>query len=342
MVAVRSHEAEKFLRGRADHVLFYLFFGTDAGLTHERARQISRAAVSDPNDPFQLVRVDGDAIAADPALLADEANTVGLFGGRRSIWVSVGSKNIVPSCESLLADPPRDCTIILEAGALKRDSALRRLFEQQRMAAAVECNQDDAAALHEMVSETVRLAGLTITDEARETLVSLLGEDRLSTRSEVEKLVLFTGPRGEIDRRTVELLIADSSVLEVESALEAAFTGRIDSIEEILIRYFKGGGDPGVLLGQALRHALMLHRSKLLAASGMPIEAAVERVAIVPFHVRKSMLIQARAWLPDRLLKGIEGLSEGIRRTRREPRLAAPIATRVLWSLALGARAKRS
>ena len=342
MVAVRSHEADKFLRGRAEHVLFYLFFGTDAGLTHERARRAARSAVDDPNDPFQLVRLEGDALAADPALLADEANTVGLFGGRRSIWVNVGSKNIVTACEAMIADPPTDCTIVMEAGALKRDSALRRLFEQQRTAAAIECNQDDAAALHEMVGETVRSAGLQITDDARETLVSLLGEDRLSTRSEVEKLFLFAGAGGVIDKRAVELLVADSSVLEVEVAIEAAFTGRIDIIEEILLRYFKGGGDPGVLLGQALRHALMLHRSKLLAASGMPIEAALERTAKVPFHVRKSMLNQARMWLPDRLLKGVEGLAEGVRRTRREPRLAAPIATRVLWSLALGARAKRS
>lgn len=341
MVAVRSHEADKFLRGRADHLLCYLFYGTDAGLISERARKIARAAVDDPDDPFQLVRIDGDAIAADPALLADEANTVGLFGGRRAIWVTVGSRNIVPACEALLADPPRDCTIVLEAGALKRDSALRRLFEQQRLAVAVECNQDDAASLNLMVSETVSSRGATISDQARDRLVSLLGEDRLSTRSEVEKLILYAGQAGQIDERAVELLVADASVLEVENSIEAAFSGRIDAIEETLVRYFSGGGDPGVLMGQALRHALMLHRSMLLAASGLPIENALERTAKVPFHVRKSMSAQARLWHPERLLKGIEGLSEGVRRTRRDPRLAAPIATRVLWSIALGARSRR-
>ena len=62
---------------------------------------MARASVDDPQDAFQLVRMDGDAIASDPLKLADEANTIGLFGGRRAIRVSPTSKPLLAALEPL-------------------------------------------------------------------------------------------------------------------------------------------------------------------------------------------------------------------------------------------------
>src|ERR1700730_9605639 len=83
MVAVKSHEAERFLARPPPHIYLYLVFGTDAGLVTERARKIVSRAVDDPKDPFQLVRIGGDELANDPARLAVKVNTIPLFGGRR-------------------------------------------------------------------------------------------------------------------------------------------------------------------------------------------------------------------------------------------------------------------
>ena len=102
-----------------------LVFGPDAGLVSERVDAIMRASVDDPDDPFSLVRLDGDALASDPARLIDEATTVPLFGGRRAIRVRAGSRNIVPAVEAVLAAPLRDCRVVIEAGDLKRNAPLR-------------------------------------------------------------------------------------------------------------------------------------------------------------------------------------------------------------------------
>ena len=48
------------------------------------------SAVDDPTDPFSLVRMDGDDLAAEPSRLVEEAMTVPLFGGRRAIRVRAG------------------------------------------------------------------------------------------------------------------------------------------------------------------------------------------------------------------------------------------------------------
>jgi DNA polymerase-3 subunit delta len=137
MVAVKSHEAERFLARPPPHIYLYLVFGTDAGLVAERARKIVSRAVDDPKDPFQLVRIGGDELANDPARLADEANTIPLFGGRRAIWIEAQGKAFVAAFEPVLGAPPRDCTIVIEAGALKKDAPLRTLCERESNAAAI-------------------------------------------------------------------------------------------------------------------------------------------------------------------------------------------------------------
>ena len=106
MVAVRNQDADRLLARLPSHVFAYLVFGTDSGLVSERTGKIVRSSVSDPHDPFQLVRIDGDQLATDPLRLVNEANTVALFGGHRAIWIEAEFKNFAAAVEKLFADPP--------------------------------------------------------------------------------------------------------------------------------------------------------------------------------------------------------------------------------------------
>ena len=118
-----------------------LVCGPDAGLVHERAEKIINASVDDPNDPFALVRIEGDALASEPSRLVEEAHTVPLFGGRRAVWVKAGSRNFAAAVEALVAAPPTDCRIVIEAGDLRRTAPLRAICEKakSRRRAALLC-----------------------------------------------------------------------------------------------------------------------------------------------------------------------------------------------------------
>src|SRR5439155_25317564 len=90
MVALKPAEADAYVARPDPARPIILVFGPDAGLVSERVDALVRSAVEDVNDPFALVRLDGDELAADPARLIDEANTVPLFGGRRAVRVKAG------------------------------------------------------------------------------------------------------------------------------------------------------------------------------------------------------------------------------------------------------------
>ena len=324
MVAVKNHEAERFLARPPAHIFLYLVFGTDAGLVAERAREIILRAVDDPKDPFQLVRIAGDELAADPMRLADEANTIPLFGGKRAIFIEAQGKAFLSAIESVVAMPPRDCTIVIEAGALKKDAALRVLCERAKNAAAIQCYPDSGRDIAQLIDAEVLESDLSIAPDAKAFLASLLGQDRLSTRSELEKLVLYAHGTGEIRIGDVEAIVSDATSLLVDEAVNDAFRGNFTALDASLRRIFTGAGDHYLLLGAALRHAVRLHRSSLggEARSGAP--DAFDQ--------------PPGAWTQARLAKAIESLAEAIGRIRREPKLGPVLTVRALWTIAFSAR----
>src|SRR6187397_2811001 len=87
MTALKSAEIEKFVARPDATRPVVLIFGADAGLVRERAEKIIKASVDNLDDPFSLVRLEGDDLSGDAGRLVDEANTIPLFGGRGAVWV---------------------------------------------------------------------------------------------------------------------------------------------------------------------------------------------------------------------------------------------------------------
>jgi DNA polymerase-3 subunit delta len=333
LVAVKNYEADKFLARPAPHIYLYLVFGPDLGLVAERARAIVRNAIDDPKDPFQLLRVSGDDLAADPLRLADEANTIGLFGGRRAIWIESQGKAFISALESVVAAPPRDYTIIVEAGALKKDAPLRRLCEREKNAAAIECYPDSPQDVAQLINAEAESANVRIAPEARALLVSLLGQDRLATRAELSKLFLYAHGAAEINIDHIEAIVSDASSLMLDHAVDGAFDGDFAALEASAHRALTQGGDAGVLLAAALRHALGLRRARL------DLDAGAAPRAPHGGGPRRSRAFDAhlRAWTAARLTRAVETLAEAINKVRREPKLAEAIALRALWRIASSA-----
>ncbi len=338
MVAVKNHEADRFVRSRSTDIWLYLFWGPDAGLVAERAHSVIRASVTNTRDPFQLLRLDGDQIASDPGKLADEANTIGLFGGSRCIHIDAGSKTFAPALDNLIADPPQDCVVVISAGDLKADSPLRKLVTRYAKGAAVECYLDSMKQLELIVDEEMKRADMTITPGAREFLTSHLGADRLVTRSELEKLVLYASGQGVISEAHVEAIIADAAALSIDEAIFIAFNGDYRTATEAGRKTFDQL-DPGVFMGFLLRHVLFLHRMRINLDRGVPLDSIAERLPRNYFGQKKTLILnQIKAWNATRLLQIAGEIATASASARRDSRSAERLAMRCLWWIVRGSR----
>jgi DNA polymerase-3 subunit delta len=342
MTAVRASDAERFLARPSRDVFVWLLHGPDEGLVRERCRRVARASVEDPDDPFQIVRIDGDEAMREPGRLSDEARAMGLFGGSKAIWVEVGARHLIPALEPLIEDPPAGCVIVLEAGQLKKGAPLRALVEKLPNGAAIECYPDDKAAIGALIDEEARAAGLDVDARARAALLGLLGGDRMTTRAELSKLMLYALHDGRVSEEHVAMIVADAAPPSSDAALDATFLGQIGGVEEPARRAFADGVDPGVLIGAALRHAATLHRALLdIEAGRSEQEVMGTHGRAIHFKRAPQFRQQLKRWRADGAARAIDILAEAMPRIRREAKLAPMIAVRALWSVAKAGEGRR-
>lgn len=339
MTALKTSEIDAFMARPDPARPTVLIFGPDLGLVRERADAIIRASVDDVRDPFALVRLDGDEVAADPARLVDEAQTVPLFGGRRAISLRVGAKNVVPAVELLLTLALRDCRVVIEAGDLKRNAPLRVLCERARNAAALPCYADQERDLARLVDEEMRAAGLAIAPDARAALIPLLGGDRRATLSELRKLALYAEGRGTVALADVLAVVADASSLANDDVVDAAFAGQMAAVESEFAKTRVAGTSPGSVLAAALRQLYQLHKARIAIEGGVSLEEAIES-ARPPIHFTRRRAVETalRVWTSGRLEHAMGRLAQAAFDARTRSVLAEAVARRALIGLADVAR----
>ena len=347
MVALKNTEIDAFLARPDPKRPIVLVYGPDSGLVRERTEALIRASVDDPRDPFALAHLEGDLLASEPSRLAEEAHTVPLFGGRRAVWVKAGGRNFVSAVEPLVASPPVDCRVVIEAGDLRRTSPLRTLCERSKFAAAIPCYVDNESDLGRLVDSEMREAGLRIAPEARAALVSLIGGDRLASRSEIRKLTLYAKGNDRVELDDVMAVVADATALALDAVVDAAFAGRTADTETQFAKAMAAGTSSGTIVFAALRQVAQLHKARLAFEGGASVDAALGSL-MPPVHFRRKPLVEQalRSWTAARLLQAMERLADAGRDMRelRSPidGLTDPIAQRTLLSIAMAARRKES
>jgi DNA polymerase III subunit delta len=340
MVAVKAGDVDAFVARPDPARPIVLVFGPDAGLVSERVAAIVAASVDDPNDPFALVRLEPEALSAEPSRLLEEAHTIPLFGGKRAVVVKASGTrfNIAGAVEALLAAPAPECRVIIEAGDLRKNATLRTLCERAKNAAALPCYSDGEKELSRLIDDEMRDAGLKLAPYARALLIPLLGGDRQASRNELRKLTLYARGQGEVGVDDVIAVVSDASGLELDDMVDAAFAGKTTELENELAKARIAGTSPGSIFFAAQRQVAQLHKWRLAIGQG-----AVNVDALMPpVHFSRKDLVGAalRAWSAPRLARTMQQLADAVLESRRQAPLAETIAERTLLSIAVNARQK--
>jgi DNA polymerase-3 subunit delta len=339
LVALKGRDIDAFLARPDAGRPIILLYGPDAGLVRERAEALLASAVDDPNDPFSLVRLDGDELAAEPSRLVDEAMTVPLFGGRRAIRIRAGSRSFAGGVDALADSAVKDCRIVIEAGDLRPESPLRKACERAKTAVAIPCYPDGERDLARLIDDELRLSNLRIAPDARATLTSLLGGDRQASRNELRKLALYAHGNSEVTLEDVMAVVADASELKIDPIVDGAFAGRPDLVETEFAKAMVAGTYPGMIVSAAQRQAAWLHKSALAVAEGTPLTAVLEGgFPRLHFSRKANVEIALRNFNAARLVSIIDQLATSALEMRKQAPLAAAIAQRTLLSIAVNAR----
>jgi DNA polymerase III subunit delta len=339
MVAYKASGVARFLKSPDANCRAVLVYGPDAGLVSERGAALATAFAKRQAGEAEIIRLDDRDFAEEPARLDIELRTRPMFASAKVVRVTAGSRLDVPTLKATLAEPS-DNALIVEAGNLRPDSGLRKLFEKLPEAAALPCYSDDRD-LAGVIDAELRNAGLRIDPETKTYLMGRLGADQAMSRAEVVKLALYAQGGGSGDgivtHDDVAAIVGDAAEIALENFVYAASGGDPRAALRELQRLAAAGTDRSSALSALARHFTQLHRVAATQASGGSLEQAVKSLKPRPHFKREPVfLAHCRRWGANRLAHALPLIQETVRRSRRSPDLDSAFAERLLLKLASG------
>lgn len=336
MTALKASEVGRRFTDAARLPPVVLVFGPDRGLVTEVTAHVVSLFGEGADDPFQVVRLDAAAVAADPARLLDEASTVSLFGGKRLVVVrDGGSRNLSPALAPLLKSPPSEAVVLVEAGDLRRGTGLRKEVEGHRVAVAVHCPADAQADLERLIDEEARALGLSVEPDARAALRDRLGGDRGASRNEVLKACLHAVDHGRLTMADIDAVVGDVGVSLAADAVNAAFLGRREELDRLLGRLLRQDSGAGQLIATAQWMTHALEAAGAAVAAGASPSTAVEGARLYGANKAAALRILER-WRHGDLRRAARAVAEANFASRTRPQLAAALARDVLLRIASG------
>jgi DNA polymerase-3 subunit delta len=332
MVAYKSSAVASFVKAPSPGCRAVLLYGPDAGLVAERATALARVFARRGAGPAEIVRLDDRDLGEDPARLEVELRTAPMFAAQSVVRVTAGPKLDAVSLKALLATE-FDNPLIVEAGNLRPDSGLRKLFESHKNAAALPCYADDRA-LAGLIDAELAEAGLSIDRETRDYLMTRLGADQALSRSEVVKLALYAQGAGRIDHEDIEAIVGDAAETARENFVYAASGGDAKAALLELQRLAAAGTDRAAALSALGRHFTQLHRVAAALSGGGSLEQSVKSLRPRPHFKREPVfLAHCKRWGAARLARTLPLIQEAVRRTRRSPELEGAFAERLVLTI---------
>ena len=347
MILSKRPEVDRFLKSPDPAVRAAVIHGKDRSGVSERATQLSKAITPDLNDPFNVtflteVDIDSDGIKLEEALTA-----LSMIGGRRLVRVrlSDGKAAVDKALAAALTIHAEggynpDAMLVIEAGALGRESALRKAAEKASGAVGIACYEDEVGDVARMTREALAADKVGLTGDALDRFVARLPRERGLMRQEIERLALYIGPGSG---RTIDIAELDEHLgVEPDASLSdaalQAFGGRAAPAQSGLRRALAEGESAVMAVRMASIHLGKLRRINILQQNGAGAKEAAKAAGVF-WKQEAEMLRQARSWRLEALDEVQDSVNTADVATKTTGMPEQLIAERLL--LEISARARR-
>lgn len=343
MVAItKARDIDAFLAKPDFSKKIILLFGPDQGLVAERADQLAAKTGVDLKDPFSLIRLDAEDAAADSARIADEAHTIGMFGGSRLIRISgTTRRDLTKGLKPVLDTPPEDAIILIEAGDLRKTAGLYKQLSASKAAVCIACYQDNDAALEQLINEEIESVGLQLDRDTRAELKSLLGNNRMASRGELAKLALYCHGKVTVALEDVRAIVGDAGKLVIDDVVDAVAIGNTSQLQKKLPKAIESDHSPDMIIQAVIRQFQMLQVGRSKMENQRQSAGSIVSGMRPPVHFsRKDLITRALSlWTLARLGRALSRLDRTMLDCRKHSDTSASLAGTTLLAICLEASA---
>lgn len=311
MVKPKAHDIKANLNKLDPKFSAVLVFGKDAGLVRERADIFSKQIVADLTDPFNVVSPSPENIKEEPGRLTDEVSSFSLMGGRRLVRFDGAVDTNHQSLDGALNANIGDNFLVVTAGDLKPTSKIRKLFESATNAMAVPCYSDGAGDLLGLVNEVLVGAGLKADHDATQYLVTHIGSDRLVSRSELEKIVMYKlgDENKQVTLEDARTLVGDSAAMALSDIANAVASGDMKKLDMLIDRASIQGENAIAILRSVSRKLNQLYIVRGAMDDGSNPDQAMGKLRPpIFFKEKESFRNQLGRWSSGKLIQALDVL----------------------------------
>jgi DNA polymerase-3 subunit delta len=292
------------ITSRPDIRLFFIFGQDESAIADIAAQMAAQLGGA------ERVDLDSDRIRNDPALLADEATSLSLFGDKRYVRLNVRREEGLTAVENLLAVEGEANPVIATAGNLTKASKLRKLVEGHPRAMTLICympEEGDAAAA---VMAHAATLGLKLDRSLAARIARYTGQDRKLAQSEVEKLSLYYDGSPQrpatVEVAAFEALSAETGEENVSGLINQIMGGELRGTGRELASARDMGVDAIRIIRALQRRVTLLSSLRAKVDGGANPGAVVKATRSIFWKEADDFVRQLSRW-PSARLAGLNG-----------------------------------
>ncbi len=266
---------------------FTFICGSDDFVVGRLGKDCFTALAADAADDFSREIVSGFAgnvaeVEAAVNKFRDAVQTLGLFGGRRYVWlkdVNFLADSVTGRSESTLAQveelktilsgiDPEQVGVLVTAAPIDRRRAFAKWVEGNSDFTLAGGEAGDEATLQQVALGEAKLLGVTFDGEALPVLIAKVGANTRLIVEEVRKLAAYVGDAAVIKEADVAEIVVSTAEGDFFEAAEAFFSGNLQWTIEALHRHFFAGGDARPILSSLQNRNRLLIQVKMLIDAG--------------------------------------------------------------------------
>lgn len=277
-------QVDNFLKKVAETEIFgCLVFGPEADLVSYRSEIISKKIIADLSDPFLVVNLSKQRIAADPAILVDEFMAMPMFGDRKLIMVKDVDLATTQALKLLFSNHSLQQQkignfLLIQAGDLEKSSALRKLCEDSQKFAAIACYQENTITTKRFIAEELQKRGLKFSTKVLEMLSEQCGTNRQMIISEVDKLDTFLGQEKLVNESVIENLNGAEAEVSMNELVMSFASKNFTQSLLVTEKLFRGGAEIVVMLRFLSGYFQKLYLSKIeIEQDKISVEEVIRR-----------------------------------------------------------------
>lgn len=318
-------QIERALDAPPPDIRLYLLHGPDEAGSQALMKRLERAMGPDA----ERIDLDGPALKADPARLADEAASISLFGGARWIRLTLSNDDALPAIEGLLQAEQAGNPVVVMGSALKSSAKILKLALDHKAVMACASYAPEGRDAEQLAAAIARDLGLRLPADMARRIADLTGNDRTLMANEIEKLCLYLDAApdrpAEATHEAIDALAAEAAAEDIGALVNAVLGGDPPKLIHELQILAQLGASEGSMLWALLRRAHLLAAIRMEFDKKGSLDDAMASAGKAVFWKDKAAVQrQVRLWTAEGIARVIHRLGTA-ERLSRSSRNAGPV-----------------